>query len=324
MKKVYHILLAVFVAGAFLTSCEEIETGFAKLTSEPDPAAGYYLQFINAAQSFETGVTEAGGLVEIVKPIAVVIMGMPQSQAITVDLAVDPSSTIASNMYSLSASSITIPAGSTSGSITLTTTAANMPVGETLKLVLNLDAGEHNSPNSNGTKLTYELKRIEFCPLVNGIADLVGSWSGEDAYYDSEISTAVDGTQLRVSGMNAGFISDWWAETIVAGGSFLMTVTGNGLVDIPRQYIFTTVYSGTQYRYEIKGSGKWENCGASPRFIITYDIYYEGDADGLAKMYASYLGGIPYLTADITLDITKGAANIVSVHNNIIKPDFKR
>jgi hypothetical protein len=36
--------------------------------------------------------------------------------------------------------------------------------------------------------------------------------------------------------------------------------------------------------------------------VIDYDIYYPGDADGLAKQYASYLDDIPYLTADIALD----------------------
>jgi hypothetical protein len=88
---------------------------------------------------------------------------------------------------------------------------------------------------------------------------------------------------------------------VVAAGDFLMTVTGNGLIDIPRQYIYTTVYQGDQYDYEIKGSGKWENCGAKPKLIFTYDIYYPGDADGLAKTYAAYLGGIPYLTATLTM-----------------------
>jgi len=307
MKKIFKILFVLIAAGAFLTSCEMKEVGFDAITNPPDASAGYYLQFINASQSFETGVTEAGALVEIEEPIAVVLMGMPQTEPITVNLTVDPSTTIAADMYTLSATSITIPAGSTSGSVTLTTVAENMPVGQTLKLVLTLSAGEHNSPNAAGTKLTYNLKRIEFCPLVNGVADMVGSWSGDDAYYPSIITTVVEGTTLKAAGFGVGFINDFWGEAVIAGGTCLITVTGNGFVDIPRQYLFTTTYGGSPYRYEIKGSGKWTNCGASPTMLITYDIYYEGEADGLAKQYAGYLGGIPYLTADITLSSKKSA-----------------
>lgn len=307
MKKIIKILFVLIAAGAFLTACEMQEVSFDKITNPPDASAGYYVQFINAAKSFETGVTEDGALIEIEKPISVVLMGMPQSEAVTIDLTVDPSSTIASNMYTLSANSITIPAGSTSGSVTLKTVAANMPVGQTVKLVLTISAGEHNSPNAGGTILTYNLKRIEFCPLVNGIADLVGSWSGDDAYYPSIITTVVEGTKLKANGMGVGFINDFWGESVIAGGTCLITVSGNGLIDIPRQYLFTTTYAGSPYIYEIKGSGKWTNCGASPTMLITYDIYYEGDADGLAKTYAGYLGGIPYLTADIALESKKSA-----------------
>lgn len=320
MKKIFKILFVFITAGALYSSCDKIETGFDKITNKPDQNASYYLQFINAAKSLETGVTEAGSLVEIETPIAVSLMGMPQSEPITINLTVDPASTIASSMYTMSANSITIPAGKTSGSVTLTTKAANMPPGETKLLVLTMSAGEHNSPNASGIKLQYNLKRMAFCPLVNGVADLVGSWSGDDAGYTVTITTVVDVTKLKVSDIGEAFIADFWGESVISGGSFLMTVLGNGLVDIPRQYIFTTTYGGAPYDYEIKGSGKWENCGPNPRLIFTYDIYYPGDADGLAKQYASYLGGIPYLTADITLGGKKSAQIIV----NILRPSPRK
>jgi hypothetical protein len=320
MKKIFRILSLLIVAGVLLPSCDE-EVGFDKITNAPDVNASYFLQFINAKKTLETGVTEAGGLIEIATPIAVSLMGVPQTEDVTVNLTMDPSSTITSAMYTLSASSIIIPAGKTSGSVTLTTKAASMPVGQTLKFVMILNAGENNSPNANATKLTYNLKRIEFCPLVSGSADLVGSWSGEDAYYESVITTVADGANLKITGMGVGFIEDWWAESVTALGSPVMTVSGNGLVNIPRQYLFTTVYSGSPYDYEIIGSGKWTNCGSSPTLLITYDIYYEGEADGLAKSYAGYLGGIPYLTAEVSLDAKKSGQIIV---NNLIKPEFKK
>ncbi len=314
MKKIYKAILFFIAVGTMFISCDKskLEPNFDALTKSPDPNASYYVQFINAQQSFETGVSLDGGLVNVNTTIGVVLMGMPQSQDITVNLAIDPSSTITSDMYTLSATSITIPAGKTSGSVDLSTIADKMPVGQTLKLVVNIDAGEHNSPNSNGTVLKYDLKRIEFCPLVNGSNDLVGSWSGEDAFYSSIITTVANGDNLDATGISDGFIYNWWGETVVAGGTCTLTIYGNGVIDIPRQYIYTTVYDGANYDYEIEGTGKWENCGATPHMILTYDIYYAGDAKGLAATYSSYLGA-SVLTADVTLSGKKSGKQVIQL-----------
>ena len=313
MKKTISILFVLIAAGALLPSCEDVETGFDAITKDTDPASTYYLQFINASQSKETGVTEAGTLIEVELPVGAVVMGLPQSTPIVLNLAIDPSSTMTPDMYTLSATSITIPAGKTSGSVTFKTVAANMVPGETKTLVLTMDAGEHNSPSPTGTKLTYSVKRLEFCPLTNGAADFVGAWSGTDVGYDwgaeaptsasVTVTAELSGASLKaVGGIGQPFIEQFWGEEVIAGGNFLMTIKGDGNIDIPRQYIYTTTYGGDPYDYEIKGSGKWENCGAKPKLIIDYDIYYPGDEDGLTKSYASYFGGKTYLTATITLN----------------------
>ncbi len=303
MKNIYKFLFTLIISGIIIYSCVDKETGFGSITTKPDPNATYYVQFINASKTMETGVTESGSLVDATSSVAVSLMGVPQTSAISVNLTPDASNTLTSTMYTLSANSITIPAGSTSGSITFSTVTAKMPVGQTLKFALNMSAGDHNSPSATGTKLTYNVKRIDFCPLASGTASLVGSWTGKDAGYNSSlIKTVLKGADLTVSGMNVGFINDFWGEDITSGGSFTMTVKGNGTVDIPRQAIFTTVYKGAYSDYEIKGSGKWENCGSKPVMTITYDIFYVGDTKGLAEQYASYLNNIPYLTAVITLN----------------------
>jgi len=306
MRNIFKFFLALSITGIFLFSCEKKEVGFDALTSDPDPSATYYVQFLDAAKTMETGVTETGSLVDATSTIAVSLMGAPQKDAITVNLTPDASNTLTSSMYSLSATSITIPAGKTSGSVNFSTIAAKMPVGQTVKFALNLSAGEHNSPSATGTKLTYNLKRINFCPLENGAANLVGSWSGNDGAgadgtFPSQITTVLKGTELTVSGMNVGFINNFWGEEITDGGSFTMTVKGNGTVEIPRQYIFTTIYKGAYSDYEIAGSGKWENCGSKPKLLITYDVYYVGDEKGLAATYSAYLDGFSVLTADLTL-----------------------
>lgn len=137
----------------------------------------------------------------------------------------------------------------------------------------------------------------KYCQLVNGVNDLAGSWSGDDGGYDSQITTAVSGTKLEVSGLSEGVITDWWGEAILEGGSFLMTINEDGTLTIPRQYIYTTEWDGDPYRYEIIGSGTWDNCGSTPALLISYDIYYEGDADGIGKTY-----GDGAFTADIQLN----------------------
>jgi len=162
----------------------------------------------------------------------------------------------------------------------------------------------------------------KYCALENGVSDMVGSWSGTDAYYESIITMAVSGTDLAVTGISVGFIQDWWAETVTAGGTVTMIVNEDGTVEIERQYIYTTDYEGDPYRYEIEGEGTWDNCGDSPSMIIDYDIYYEGDEAGLAETYSSYLGGIPYLTATIELDNSSKSAEVVAL-TKLQRPEFK-
>jgi len=146
-----------------------------------------------------------------------------------------------------------------------------------------------------------------YCALTNGVADLVGTWSGDDGWYESLITTVANGTTgLKVSHLNEGFISDWWGETIIEGGTINMTVNINGTVEIPRQYIFTTTWSGSPYRYEIDGSGTWDNCGANPAMLIEYSVYYEGENECyIAGYYPSDLDA-PFFTADISLATKSG------------------
>lgn len=150
-----------------------------------------------------------------------------------------------------------------------------------------------------------------FCPLEGGMTDLIGTWSGEDAYYTSIISTEVDAGVLKGTGFGVGFIEDFWGEAVIESGKVTITVNDDGTITIPRQYLLTSVYEGENYDYEILGSGTWDNCGTTPAFVIKYDIYYTGASKGLAATYASYLDNIPYLTADISLDSGTKSARII-------------
>ncbi|MCM4168499.1 hypothetical protein KCTC52924_02074 [Arenibacter antarcticus] len=292
-KIIYSALL--MVTALFAVSCEYDENEFAKLTDNaPDPNATYYVQFKDASKNLESGVNEEGDLVDIETSVVVAVLGLPQSEAITVNLKVDPSTTIEPNMYELSSTSVTIPAGSTAASVSFKTNTSEMPVGEPLKLVLTVDAGANTA--TAGTLLTYDLLRIAFCPLENGSADLAGSFTQTNdvsgAYSDAITAVAAD-ADLSISGLGAKFITSGWGEPIINGGTITAKIAGNGIVTIPRQYIFTTEWEGDPYKYEISGTGKWTNCDAKPTLVVTYDIYYVGDEKGLAQQYVASgtLGG---------------------------------
>ncbi|SHI89233.1 hypothetical protein SAMN04487911_10761 [Arenibacter nanhaiticus] len=283
-KIIYSVLL--LVTALFAVSCEYDETEFAKLTDNaPDPNATYYVQFKDASKNLESGVAESGDLVDIETSIIVALLGLPQSEAVTVNLTVDPSTTIEPNMYELSSSTVTIPAGSTGASVSFKTNTSEMPVGEPLKLVLNVDAGANTA--TAGTLLTYNLLRIAFCPLENGTEDLAGAYSSTidlNGYGDAITTVASDG-DLMISGLGVSFINGFWGEAVIEGGTINAKVAANGVVTIPRQYIYTTEYEGDPYDYEIAGTGKWTNCDAKPTLVIDYDIYYVGEDTGLAAQY---------------------------------------
>jgi len=219
------------------------------------------------------------------------------SSARTFSVTVSDATTLNSNSFTVPAT-VSIPANSNDGVIEIS--FSDNDLGEDIEmLVLQLEA---ESGVFMGGKFTLLVQKK--CSLTNGINDLVGSYSvtTNDDGYENAISAAASGDDLIITGLGQDFITYFWGETVTAGGTCTMTVDPDtGALNIPRQYIFTTDYAGDPYDYEIAGSGTWGNCGASPTLTITYDIYYVGDADGLAKSYSSYLPNA-YLNGTFTLD----------------------
>lgn len=124
------------------------------------------------------------------------------------------------------------------------------------------------------------------CPL-NGAADYAGTWIGTDAGYASQITATADGDDVVLDGVNAQWIVDGWGETITAGGTCAMTINyDDGTVEIPQQYIFNTLWSGSDYVYEIAGEGLWDNCGSVPTITLNYDLYNVTDDYWVNGSYA--------------------------------------
>ena len=174
MKNILKQFMMIAVGTLMVFSCDYDDNEYEKLTNHaPDPSADYFVQFKNAQKDLKVEVVPATGVTikEIETTVVVAILGMPLDQDLSVNLAVDPASTAASNMYTLGTSSITIPKGKVSASTTFKSVSANMPVGQTVSVILNIDAGANNA--TAGTKLTYTMFRPAPCLPVPGDMVLV-------------------------------------------------------------------------------------------------------------------------------------------------------
>ena len=278
MKRTFRYLLILVIGGTFLSSCEQPESNWDSMTNDFDKNnPSYYVQFLNSSGSFETAVDAQGNPSNIVAPIGVALLGAPQGSDITINLVKDPSSTIEDKMYTLSSNSITIAAGSTSGSVTLTAIASEMVEDETVQLVLNLDAGGKEA--TSATQLSYNLKRIKFCPWA--VDDMVGTYTGTDFNGYSQTTSSgktftvakVDDSHIEVSGMGAALYADIWAETVTGGDKVLMTVNPNGTLSFENQFLCQTDNVWDYYMGPGGGTAKWDGC----TFTFTIPWYWHWD-----------------------------------------------
>ena len=273
MKNIIRYILIFVIGTLVLSSCEETVSNWDAMTNDYDPSnSTYYIQFLNASASYETAIDEDGLPTNIETTVGVALLGAPQSSDVTVDLVADASSTLTSSMYTLSSSTITIPAGQTSGSVDLVALADEMPEDETLALVLNMDAG--GAEASSAFQLDYDMLRIKFCPL-DDLNDLVGSWTGFDSWnYPTEVVTFLQGDQFMISGLGVGWMTDWWGEVIITEVPLIVTMNPDGTLVIDEQLYMTTTWNGDpQPAYSLSGTGKWDNCKKT--LLIDY-VFIQG------------------------------------------------
>lgn len=286
MKNIIKRFAFIAVSTVLIVSCDWDTDNFEALSNSPDPAATYYVQFKDASKALQTGVDEDGNLVDIETTVLVGLLGLPQAQDLTINFTVDPATTIEDSMYELSSTSVTIPAGSTTGSVTLTTNTELMPVGEVLDFVLNVDAGANTA--TAGTKLIYTLERINFCLLE--LSDYVGTWTGVDAWdYTTEVTTSIDADgDMVMNGIGFGWFQDWWGEVIVTNVPVkvdINLITGEFSIDPAKQsvpYIESTWNGAPQPAYNITASGKiTSTCDQILEFNYSF-IQGGGEFDGTA------------------------------------------
>jgi len=132
------------------------------------------------------------------------------------------------------------------------------------------------------TGTSYEVEKA-----VSYLIPATVTWSGTDATYDSEVTT-VSGCDLLMSMLGNGWMSDWWGELIVEGGTLTYTVDESGNITIPLQYYCTTTYNGAvQPDYSIQGSGTLDESGDYPVMTLHYDFNQAGTWIG-AYCYENY------------------------------------
>jgi hypothetical protein len=208
MKNILKLITLMVATFLVTVSCDYDENNFEALTNETDPSASFFVQFKNGSKSLLTGVDETGNLVDINSTVQVGLLGLPQGQDISIALNVDPSTTIGPSMYELSETSVTIPAGESFGSVDFTAFASEMPQNETLKFVLNMDAGSNNAPS--GLQLEYVLFRI--CAMDP--TSIVGDWvlnmqdSWGDGWNGASVTAIIDGvgTDYTIGGASGSEI----------------------------------------------------------------------------------------------------------------------
>lgn len=127
-------------------------------------------------------------------------------------------------------------------------------------------------------------------------------WFGLDNTTDFDYASQVEtymGCSLQIKGLSFEWMSDFWGEVIIKGGSASITIDPNtGAVTIPNQFYCRTKYKGVvQPDYYIEGTGTYDASGAFPTMTITYDLLQNGvsmaDQDG---------GADPKFTAVLTLE----------------------
>ncbi|MDP2069547.1 MAG: hypothetical protein Q8K04_11375 [Lutibacter sp.] len=206
MKNILKIITLI-VAVLFVTaSCEYDESNYDKLINEVDPNATYYIQFKDSKQSLVVVVDPGTGDIinDVSAKITVVMLGMPLNQDLIVNLTPNASSTATPNMYKLSSNAVTIPAGSVSAQITVTTIALNMPVDTEVKLILDITS-QNNAPA--GTTLNYTMLRPGACLPLPGtykidMIDTYGDgWQTTTGDGGAGMKLSIDGTVVSEFGM---------------------------------------------------------------------------------------------------------------------------
>lgn len=152
---------------------------------------------------------------------------------------------------------------------------------------------------------TYSLTKDISYSWSTPLPGLSATWYGTEfeGAYPSEVVTQMNGADLTILGLGYGWISDFWGEEIVTevAATIEFDWTEHGKINIPQQPYFTTLYEGTEYPYEIVGSGVVNTCGNYTTMTIEYDLIQDGFSTATWTYNKHYMS-TPLFVAILTLD----------------------
>ena len=141
----------------------------------------------------------------------------------------------------------------------------------------------------------YTLEKVGEKSAVD-LENYVGTWSGEDMWGDTEVTTTLDADgNLEITGVGVVFMTGAWGETILEQEKVLMDVDKTtGSFTIEEQLYMKTEYDGAvQELYYLSGTGTIDPC------TNTMDLQYDFVQDGVS--YVAWLTQYGYFFHEINV-----------------------
>lgn len=118
-----------------------------------------------------------------------------------------------------------------------------------------------------GTSYTFEDQSIQNFMTIN--------YTGTDAGYDSQVSTGVDCDGMPITGINAGWMDEFWGEVVTKEGTVYYTLDDAGIITIENQFLYTTTWNGdTQPDYYVEGTGTLD--ATTGEITLKYSLIQDG------------------------------------------------
>ncbi|RKD92787.1 DUF4843 domain-containing protein [Mangrovibacterium diazotrophicum] len=276
MKKLTYILV-LLTFGAFLNSCSD------------DPEFTKNLNFISFEIQIPTIVVEKEGTTEAtVHVYSTQKTGSDRTFSVEV---VEDATTANPESYSIPAT-VTIPANSSVGTITVTAVDNNLgedPVTIGLQI-----ADEIGLFTGDPAELTIQ----KHCEL--DINEFVGTYSGETmgGWGSTNVVTSLDGDgNLQITGVGVSFLTGYWGEEIVTMETLPVDVDlESGEFTIEEAAYITTTWDGApQPTYYLSAHGFLNACSG------TMYLYYDFNQAGVGS-YVEYFGDQDYFTEIISIE----------------------
>lgn len=240
MKKIINKFAFLLGGIIILSSCESNDI---PTIDENGPTLAQF-----GTTSLVMGTPEEGATREV----EVIVTNTSASER-SIDINIDPESTATAEQYSIS--DLVIPAGSYTGTITISTFYDALPESGSSELVVNLE-----SVNGGETLIdngALEIEMFRKCPIV--LENLVGTWTGTDSWgYPTQVEIAMnENGELTINGLLFEWTTGWWGEVIITNDPVVMDVNlDTEEISIEEQFYMTTTWDGApQPLYNLTGSG---------------------------------------------------------------------